>query len=50
LVRWGTSWVAPADTLRIDPELSDSQVGSQQVKALAVRNPKRLFKNSTKRA
>ena len=39
LVRWGTSWVAPADTLRIDPELSDSQVGSQQVKALAERNP-----------
>ena len=27
LVGWGTSWVAPQDTLRIDPELSDSQVG-----------------------
>ena len=40
LVRWGTSWVAPQDTLRIDPELSDSQVGSQQVKELAERNPK----------
>lgn len=39
LVRWGTSWVAPQDTLRIDPELSDSQVGSQQVKELAERNP-----------
>jgi len=39
LVGWGTSWVAPQDTLRIDPELSDSQVGSQQVKELAERNP-----------
>jgi hypothetical protein len=37
LVQWGTSWVAPQDTLRIDPELSDSQVGSQQVKELAER-------------
>jgi len=26
-VAWGTSWVAPQDTLRIDPELTDSQVG-----------------------
>ena len=40
LVRWGTSWVAPQDTLRIDPELSDNQVGGQQVKELAERNPK----------
>ena len=40
LVRWGTSWVAPQDTLRIDPELSDSQVGRAQVKELAERNPK----------
>jgi len=40
LVRRGSSWVAPADMIRIDPELSDSQVGSQQVKELAVRNPK----------
>lgn len=40
LVGWGTSWVAPQDTLRIDPQLSDSQVGSQQVKELAERNPK----------
>jgi hypothetical protein len=39
LVRQGTSWVAPQDLIRIDPELSDSQVGSQQVKALAERNP-----------
>jgi hypothetical protein len=40
LVGWGTSWVAPQDTIRIDPELSDSQVGSQQVDALAGRNSK----------
>jgi hypothetical protein len=40
LVCWGSSWVAPQDTIRIDPELSDSQVGSQQVKELAERNPK----------
>lgn len=40
LVHWGTSWVAPQDTLRIDPAWSDSQVGSQQVKELAERDPK----------
>lgn len=40
LVRWGTSWVAPQDLLRIDPGLSDSQVGAQQVKELADRNPR----------
>lgn len=40
LVHWGTSWVAPQDLLRIDPELSDSQVGAQQVKELADRNPR----------
>ena len=40
LVAWGTSWVAPQDTLRIDPELTDSQVGGQQVKQLAECNPK----------
>jgi hypothetical protein len=40
LVRRGTSWVAPQDLIRIDPELSDSQVGGQQVKALAERNLK----------
>ncbi len=38
LVHWGTSWVAPQDRMRIDPELSDSQVGGQQVKQLAERN------------
>jgi hypothetical protein len=40
LVHWGTSWVAPQDTQRIVPELSDNQVGSQQIKELAERNPK----------
>jgi len=40
LVRWGTSWVAPQDTMRVDPGLSDNQVGGQQVKELAERNPK----------
>jgi len=40
LVRRGTSWVAPQDALRIDPQLSDSQVGGQQVKELAERNPR----------
>ena len=35
----GTSWVAPQDTLRIDPELSDSQVGRQQVKELVGGTP-----------
>ncbi len=38
LVHWGTSWVAPQDVIRIDPELTDSQVGSLQVKELAERN------------
>jgi hypothetical protein len=38
LVQWGTSWVAPQDVIRIDPELTDSQVGSQQVKQLSERN------------
>lgn len=40
LVHWGTSWVAPQDLIRVDPELSDNQVGGQQVKELAERNPK----------
>lgn len=40
LMRWGTSWVAPQDTLRIDPKLSDSQVGGQQVRQLAERDAK----------
>jgi hypothetical protein len=40
LVHWGTSWAAPQAMLRLTPELSDRQVGAQQVKALAERNPK----------
>jgi len=39
LLKWGTSWVAPQDVLRIDPELSDNQVGGLQVQELAQRNP-----------
>jgi Transposase DDE domain len=39
LIHRGTSWVAPQDLLRIDPQLSDSQVGGQQVQELAMRNP-----------
>jgi hypothetical protein len=48
LVQWGTSWVAPQDVIRIDPELSDSQVGSQQVKELSGRNshPKVIVEDS----
>lgn len=48
LARRGTSWVAPQDTSRVDPELSDSQVGSQQAKALAQRNlrPKVVVEDS----
>ena len=39
LLKLGTSWVAPQDLQRIDPELSDNQVGSLQVQELAQRNP-----------
>jgi hypothetical protein len=48
LVEWGTSWVAPQDLIRVDPELSDSQVGSLQVKELAERNkhPKVVVEDS----
>lgn len=48
LVHWGSSWVAPQDLIRIDPELSDSQVGGQQVKQLAERNrhPKVIAEDS----
>ena len=48
LVQWGTSWVAPQDLIRVDPELSDSQVGGLQVKALAERNdqPKVVVEDS----
>jgi hypothetical protein len=40
LLKWGSSWVAPQDLRRIDPELSDNQVGGLQVQELAQRNPK----------
>jgi hypothetical protein len=48
LVQWGTSWVAPQDLIRIDPELTDSQVGGQQIKELAERhsNPKVVVEDS----
>lgn len=48
LVQCGTSWVAPQDLMRVDPELSDSQVGYLQVKALAERNerPKVVVEDS----
>ena len=48
LVAWGTSWVAPQDVIRIDPELTDSQVGGQQVKELAEchSNPKVVVEDS----
>ena len=32
LVEWGTSWVAPVDVRRVETSLTDSQVGSVQVK------------------
>jgi hypothetical protein len=40
LVNWGTSWVAPVDIQRVDSQLSDSQVGAQQVEEADLRNPK----------
>lgn len=40
LLKWGTSWVAPVDIGRVDTSLSDSQVGSLQVKELDLRHPK----------
>jgi Transposase DDE domain len=40
LVKWGTSWVAPADVRRVDTSLSDSQIGALQVEELDLRNPK----------
>lgn len=48
LVQRGTSWVAPQDLIRIDSELTDSQVGSQQVKQLAERHasPKVIVEDS----
>jgi hypothetical protein len=39
LTHWGTSWVAPVDVRRVETSLTDSQIGSVQVKELAQRNP-----------
>jgi DDE superfamily endonuclease len=48
LVQWGTSWVAPQDILRVDPEVSDSQVGALQVEQLAIHHerPKVVVEDS----
>ncbi len=48
LVQWGTSWVAPQDILRVDPAVSDSQVGAQQVEQLAIQDerPKVVVEDS----
>jgi hypothetical protein len=40
LVQSGTSWVAPEDTERIGTQTTDTKVAAQQVKDLAVRNPR----------
>ena len=40
LVQSGTSWVAPEDMERIGTETTDTKVAAQQVKDLAVRNPR----------
>jgi hypothetical protein len=40
LVQGGTSWVAPEDIERIGTATTDTKVAAQQVKALAVRNPR----------
>jgi hypothetical protein len=37
LVHWGTSWTAPVDVVRVETQRSESQVGAEQVKALALR-------------
>ena len=38
LVQSGTSWVAPEDIERIGTDTTDTQVGAQQVRDLAIRN------------
>ena len=38
LVQWRTSWCMPQDIRRVSTDSSDSQVGSEQVQALAPRN------------
>ena len=40
LVQSGTSWVAPEDIERISTATTDTKVAAQQVKDLAVRNPR----------
>lgn len=40
LVQRGTSWVAPEDIERIGTATTDTKVAAQQVKELAVRNPR----------
>jgi len=40
LVQSGTSWVAPEDIERIGTTTTDTKVAAQQVKELAVRNPR----------
>jgi len=40
LVQCGTSWVAPEDIERIGTQTTETQVAAQQVKELAVRNPR----------
>jgi hypothetical protein len=39
LVEWGTSWAAPVDVRRVETSLTDSQIGSVQVRELDQRNP-----------
>jgi hypothetical protein len=40
LVQRGTAWVAPEDIERISTQTTDTKVAAQQVKELAVRNPR----------
>jgi len=40
LVQRGTSWVAPEDIERIATQTTDTRVAAQQVKDLAIRNPR----------
>jgi hypothetical protein len=40
LVQGGTSWVAPEDIERIGTQTTDTKVAAQQVKDLALRNPR----------
>lgn len=40
LIEWRTSWCMPQDIARVPTSSSDSQIGANQVKALAQRNPR----------